>query len=189
MNKIICGILFFLLCVSLFENNLYAFSLPDTIVIKRGLPDSVITNQRFTGTANDTTDECDIYLKNRSLLKDVKMVSITDTNLLVVKDSVQRVVNSKEVMKIVFKAGGGFWRGALFGMGLSLAVWGTIGATSGFSEGFGYGILVGLVFGVPVALVGGLVGAFADKDDVYYLVHMQNENKSKRIKYIMGKHK
>lgn len=188
MNKIIYGLIF-LLTVSSFNNNLQALSFPDTIVVKRGQPDSVISGNYIATSGADTSDECDVYLKNRSLLKEVRMVSVNDSNLLVIKDSVRRVLNTTDVMKIVFRGGAGFVKGAIFGMGLSLGVWGTIGATTSGSNGFGVGLAVGLIYGLPAVLVGGFVGVLADRDDVYYLMHMKNTNKIKRIKYIISKHK
>jgi len=181
-----------ILSLILFLSGSFAYSsnytgvFPDTIIVKPGNADSVITDLGYFIKGTDTTSECDIFLSTRSLLKNVRMVSITDSSLMIVKDSVWRVINVSEIRKIVFFAGSGFWKGASIGMGISLAVCGTIGGLYG---NFGYGFLFGLMTGLPVALFTGLIGAFAEQPDVYYFSKMNTRNKIRRIRYIMEKHK
>ena len=186
MSRLTTGIYLFLICFAIIGGNVHASTFSDTIIVKSSLPDSVISEQGSFVNGSDTTGECDVYLKNRSLLKNVRMVSLSDSSLVIMKDSVRRVINAADVMKIVFTAGAGFWKGALIGMGISVGVFTAIGALSGYP---GLGIVYGLVTGLPVALLGGLIGAFADKDEVYYLTKMNTRNKIKRIRYIMSLHK
>lgn len=186
MSRLTTGFFLFLIAFSIFVSNVNACTLPDTIIVKSSSPDSVISEQGTFVNGSDTTSECDIYLKSRSLLKNVRMVSLNDSDLVIMKDSVRRVVNAGDVMKIVFTAGAGFWKGALIGMGIPVVVFTTIGVLTGYP---GYGIIYGLATGLPLALLGGLIGAFADKDEVYYLTKMNTQNKIKRIRYIMSKHK
>ncbi len=186
MNKIILAVIISLMCSLTFSSNLKSCAFADTIIVKPGHPDSVVTEQGAFVNGSDTTSECDIYLANRSLLKNVRMVSITDSSLVIMKDSVRRVINAGDIKKIVFFAGSGFLKGAAIGMGISLGLFGTVGGLYG---NVGIGLLVGLLTGLPAALFTGLIGAFAEEPDVYYFTKMNTANKIKRIRYIMDKHK
>src|SRR5437667_3190395 len=121
MNKTISRSILFLIFISSLLYNLHACCLPDTILIKSNGPDSVISNPELFVNGSDTTDECDIYLTNSSLLKNVRIAGMKDSEIVIMKDSVRRVINAADIKKIVFRAGAGFWKGALIGMGISLA--------------------------------------------------------------------
>ena len=141
----------------------------------------------------DTTDECDVYLEGRSLLKDVRLLYESDSTLIAIKKLSTRNIKYADIRKIVFKPNAPFGYGFLYGGG--------IGFLSGFlafafAEGGGHpdfsgpgvGIIAGLILAVPTGLVGGLVGLLVARDDIYNFDKGSSSSKVKRIKYIMKKH-
>jgi hypothetical protein len=136
-----------------------------------------------------TTDECDIFLKNRSSYKNVNMISLSDTTLEISKMGVKRFIGVNQINKIRFSSGSGFWTGALIGSGVSTLGWLIAGLAIGHGEGLPYALLYGLVSLLPSALVGGLIGLVATPEDYLYDISGGNPNaRLKRLKYIMQKH-
>ena len=70
-----------------------------------------------------STDECTLYLKNRSSLKDVSMIKLTGSSLFVVKKGISKKIDVQDINKIVFPGKSGFWTGAIIGTGISAAAW------------------------------------------------------------------
>lgn len=141
----------------------------------------------------DTTEKCDIYMDNKSVLTDVKLIIDTDSTLKTVKDNRTKIIGIAGIRKIVFKPSAPFWKGYLYG---SLAGF-VIGFTPlAFSKGgghpdisgFGAGLIFGLVLSIPSGLIGGVVGVLVSSDDVYLFDNGVYPAKIKRIKYAMGKH-
>ncbi len=140
------------------------------------------------------TKECDLYLKAGTLLKDVKLVSATDSSVFAIKDVYSRNVNNSDIRKIVFKPAAPFGYGFLIGS--------AIGFVAGFlplafAEGGGHpdisgpgaGLIFGLILAIPTGLVGGLIGLVVASDDVYYFDKGYSITKNKRLKYVMHKHR
>lgn len=133
----------------------------------------------------DTAGECDIYMSERVVLKNVKVILDTDSTLKIVKGSRSSIINITGIRKIVFKPVTPFGYGYLFG------------SAAGFISGFvtiaaagyiGYGIFAGFICSIPLGLIGGVVGLVTAKDEV----HLFNDGiyavKIKRIRYLVEKH-
>jgi hypothetical protein len=141
----------------------------------------------------DTTDRCDIYFHDRSVMIDVMMVIDTDSTLKVIKGDRTKVIGIAGVRKIVFKTSAPFGKGYLFGSAIGFFI-GFIPLA--FSEGgghpdisgFGPGILFGLLCSIPAGLIGGVVGVITASDDVYVFDNGIYPAKIKRIHHAMSKH-
>ena len=141
----------------------------------------------------DTTDECDIYITDRSVMKDVLLIVDTDSTIKVVKENRTKIVNIAGIRKIVFKASAPFGKGYLAGSVVGFFI-GFIplalskgGGHPDFS-GFGPGVLLGLVCSIPTGLIGGVIGVLTAYDDTYLFDNGIYPQKMKRIKYAMSKH-
>jgi hypothetical protein len=147
----------------------------------------VLTQNKETDIYS-VTDECDIFLKNRSSYKDVNMISLRDTTLEISKLGVKRFIGINQINKIKFKGASGFWTGALIGAGVSTFGWFLAGLAVG-GEGSPYLLLYASMSLLPAGLVGGLVGLIAAPEDYLYDISGGNPNaRLKRLKYIMQKH-
>ena len=148
----------------------------------------------LTPLAADTTEKCNVYLSGGSLLKDVMLLYESDSTLIALKEKKARVIKIEDVRKIVFTAGSGFWKGFLIGgavglgSGLLLGILIASDKGSYFKIGFGGTLALGIIFALPAGLVGGVIGAIADRDESYTLPVGYSVTKAKRIKYIIKKH-
>lgn len=140
----------------------------------------------------DTTDECDIYLDNKIAYKDVKLISITDTTIKLVKEDRVKIINIAGIRKIVFKPSAPFGKGFLYGASVgfafgffALAFHDSHGENIG---GIGPGVVFGLICAIPTGLVGGVIGVLISSDDIYLFDNGITPAKIKRIKYAMEKH-
>lgn len=144
--------------------------------------DSIITD--FVGRTND----CDIYLKDRSLLKGVNITRLFDSTVTIDKEGVKKQFNVKEINKIRFPGVSGFWTGAGIGAGVSVVGWTLVGLAFGRADGIGPCVLFGLAGAIPCGLVGGLVGLLSEKETEYYDLSSGNPKaKLKRLRYILDK--
>lgn len=140
----------------------------------------------------DTTDECNVYLSSKSVLKDVELVFESDSTLIAVKEKKPRRIWLRDIRKIVFKPVAPFGTGFLIGGGVGFLI-GFIpavfaGEGGEWYLGGRYGFLFGLVMAVPCGLIGGVVGLIGSKDDVYNFDKGLSHAKVKRMKYVMKKH-
>lgn len=141
----------------------------------------------------DTTDKCDIYLNDKSVMNEVLLVIDTDSTLKVIKENRKKILNIAGIRKIVFKASAPFGKGYLFGSAIGFFI-GFIPLA--FSEGGGHpdfsgigpGILFGLLCSIPTGLIGGVVGVITAADDVYVFDNGIYPAKIKRIHHAMSKH-
>ena len=144
--------------------------------------DSSITD--FIGRTND----CDIYLKDRSLLKGVNITRLIDSTVTIDKEGVKKQFNVKEINKIRFPGVSGFWTGAGIGAGVSVVGWTLIGLAFGQEEGIGPGLVIGFAGAIPCGLLGGLVGLIYEREAEYYDLSSGNPKaKLKRLRYILDK--
>ncbi len=138
---------------------------------------------------NGPTDECDVYLRNRSLMKEVSIIKMADSTVYFAKDGVTRNIHINEINKIRFAGPSGFWTGAAVGAGISFLGWTFIGLAFADKEHFDEIFLVGLAGGIPCGLVGGLIGLIFEKDNAFYDLSSGNPRaRLKRLRYIIGKH-
>jgi len=135
------------------------------------------------------TDECDIFLKDRSRRSDVSITGITDSILKIEEGTNYDFIKVKDINKIRFHAPSGFWQGALVGAAISLTYFAFTGSGEHSSEGKSWSIMLALISIVPAGLVGGLIGIGADPDDdIYDFTSYNPSAKMKRLKYLMKKH-
>lgn len=141
----------------------------------------------------DTTEECDIYMNDKSVLKDVKLITAGDSTIKIVKENRSKLINIAGIRKIVFKTSAPFGKGYLAGslIGFAIGFFPFALAKGGghpdFS-GFGIGVLVGLACSIPGGLIGGVIGVLTAADDVYLFNKGIYPAKIKRIKFAMEKH-
>lgn len=141
----------------------------------------------------DTTDECDIYMNDKSVLAGVELVKDTDTSIMFIKNKRSKVINISGIRKIVFKPSAPFGNGYLVG---SVAGFFLGFSTLAFRKpsgeyhigGIGQGILFGLICSIPAGLIGGVIGVLSASDDVYLFENGIYSVKIKRIFYAMEKH-
>lgn len=141
----------------------------------------------------DASAECDVYLINGIILKDVNLALAGDSSLYAYKELAKREIPYSDITRIVFKPSAPFWKGYLAGASFGFLA-GFIPLA--FSKGGGHpdfsgpgaGLIVGLIFSVPAGLIGGAVGVLAAYDDVYNFRAGVTRSKIKRIKYIILKH-
>jgi hypothetical protein len=141
----------------------------------------------------DTSAECDVYFDNKSVLKDVRLILVTDSTLKAIRDDRSKIIKISGIRKIVFKPIAPFVKGMLVGAGIGFLV-GFLPVA--FSEGgghpgycgFGPGVFIGLICAIPAGLIGGVVGVLVASDDVYLFDKGVDPKKTKRIRYIIEKH-
>ncbi len=134
------------------------------------------------------TNECDIYLKDRSLLKGVNITRLIDSTVTIDKEGVKKQFNMKEINKIRFPGVSGFWTGAGIGAGVSVVGWTLIGLAFAREEGMGAGLVLGFAGAIPCGLLGGLVGLMYEKEGEYYDLSSGNPKaRLKRLRYILDK--
>lgn len=141
----------------------------------------------------DTTDKCDVYMNDKSVMIDVELLIDTDSTLKVIKENRTKVIGIAGIRKIVFKTSAPFGKGYLFGSAIGFFI-GFIPLA--FSEGGGHpdfsgigpGILFGLLCSIPAGLIGGVVGVITASDDVYVFDNGTYPAKIKRIHHAMSKH-
>lgn len=139
-----------------------------------------------------TSDECDLYLGNKTVLSDVELRYLNDSTVLTKKDDKPMHVDISEIRKIVFKPAAPFGKGFLIGAG--------IGFLAGFLPslfiephpgewgGPGIGLIVGLILVLPSGVIGGVVGILTSSDDTYLFDKGITKAKINRLKYIIKKH-
>jgi hypothetical protein len=134
------------------------------------------------------TNECDVFLKDRSSLKNVSLVKLSGNSLFVVKDGIRKKIEAQDINKIRFPGSSGFWTGAVVGTGASLAAWTFV--IIAFRGEFTPNIIAyELLFSLPAGLVGGLIGLiFSTNDEVYDISGGNPNARLKRLKYIIEKH-
>ena len=137
---------------------------------------------------NGKTEECTVYLKNRSYLKDVSMIKLTGSSLFVVKKGISKKIDVQDINKIVFPGKSGFWTGAIIGTAISAAAWTLL--VIAFHGEFSANTVTGvIIYSLPGGLLGGLIGLIFSSNDVVYDISGGNPNaRMKRLKYIMQKH-
>jgi len=135
------------------------------------------------------TNECEIYLKNRTLFKNVLITGLNDSILSIEKGGVRKKINVFEVNKIKFKSEWTFWDGALMGSGIPLALF-ILFTSFGDRDNDSYGYVVVFSLGaiIPAGVIGGVLGILLQKDDLYDFSSANPKAKLKRIKYIIHKH-
>jgi hypothetical protein len=155
------------------------------------------TNKRFhtkSGSLyHDTTDECNMILNDGILIKNVRLLDVTDSTFTITKSSVNRVFPLGKLSRVTF-VNHGFWKGFAAGAIASVAFWGILGAVSYHGGGhpdFGpsFGLLIGLVLAAPTGLVTGIIGEFSVTDDVYDFVNINPLSRPNRLRSIIREHK
>jgi hypothetical protein len=141
----------------------------------------------------DTTGECDIYMSDKTLLKDVKLILDTDSTLITLKQKRSKTINISGIRKIVFKQsapfGTGYFYGSVIGfaLGFMTLAFSPGGGHPDFS-GIGPGLILGLVTSIPFGLVGGLISSLTASDDTYLFDEGLYPAKINRIRYLIEKH-
>lgn len=141
----------------------------------------------------DTTNECDIYMTDRSVMKDVLLIVDSDSTIKVVKENRSKIVNIAGIRKIVFKAsapfGNGYLAGSVVGffIGFIPLAFSKGGGHPDFS-GIGPGVILGLICSIPTGLIGGVIGVLTAYDDTYLFENGIYPAKIKRIRHAMSKH-
>ena len=140
----------------------------------------------------DTTEECDIYMDNKSELSGVKLIIDTDSTLKTIKDKKTKIINIAGIRKIVFKTsapfGNGYLTGSLVGLGVGFLTGILYAHGSSSSYVIPGSILLGLITSIPAGLIGGVIGVLSANDEVYLFDKGITPMKSKRIRYAMEKH-
>ncbi len=154
------------------------------------------STQRFVSSDSITIGkikECNVFLKNSSELRDVRLVSIGDSTLTIDREGFEKVLMINDIQKIQFR-NPAFLTGAGIGFLGSVAIWGIIGLASFGGDGHmslprEAGFVIGLVLGIPTAVITGIIAGFATPDDEYYFYGNNIEAKKKRLRYIIKKQK
>jgi hypothetical protein len=139
------------------------------------------------------SEECALYLDDRTILNDVNLIRQSDSTLMAFKDPGKREVPYSQVRKITFKPSAPFGKGYLIGSAVGFFI-GFVPLA--FSKGGGHpdisgpgvGALVGLVLSVPCGLIGGAIGLLAAQDEVYLFDEGAPPAKIKRINYLIEQH-
>ena len=141
---------------------------------------------------SDTSEFCDIYLKEGILLKDVRITNVNDSTFEAVKSVHSNVFNISSVNRIVF-INHGFWKGFAYGAAGSIAVWTVLGLASGgggdMGSPAGWGFIIGLGLAIPTGLISGIISEFVVNDDVYNFSKINPDAKAKRLSYLIKKEK
>jgi len=142
-----------------------------------------------SNTVITETDECDIFLKDRSKLIDVPIVGLIDSSIKIEFADNYKYINVKNINKIIFRKKSDFWPGALVGAAISFTYWAFVSSAAHDNEGKGWAMLFGFLSIVPAGLVGGLIGIATTPDDYIYDFSRGNPDaKLKRLRYIIDKH-
>lgn len=137
------------------------------------------------------TDDCDIYLDDKSSLIKVKLSADTDSTLKVLKDGRYKVISIASIRKIEFKPetpfGKGYFIGSLVGAGVGLIT------ALAFTGGYGVVDIPGLIAfcgitSIPGGIIGGVIGLLTAENDVFLFDKGNSVVKSKRIRYLIEKH-
>ena len=143
-----------------------------------------------SGIVITKTDECNIFLKDRSKLTEVQITGLIDSTVKVETDDSFGYINIKNINKIIFPKSSDFLPGALIGAAISLTYWGFVSmSTNSGSESQSWAMFFGILSIVPGGLIGGLIGIAATPDDyVYDFSRWNPDAKLKRLRYIINKH-
>lgn len=140
----------------------------------------------------DTSKYCDVYLDNGIKMTDVKLVKETDSTVKILKIDRIRTYKIASIRKIVF-SNPGFGTGFLYGFGvgaaLSISFMFAYPVDKEWTEHLGYKMLFLLAVSVPAGLIGGIIGAITSKEDIYLFEKGFSKVKSKKINYIIDKHR
>lgn len=142
----------------------------------------------------DSTDECTIILNSGNSLKDVRIIGSNDSAFTITKSHFNKTFKISGINSIEF-AKHNFWKGFLYGSLVTIATTLTLSAIlakSVHGEGeLGLAILFygGLLISVPVGIITGAISEFFSNDISYKFKTINSSVKSKRLKYIRGKHK
>jgi hypothetical protein len=137
------------------------------------------------------TDECNIYLQSRTLIKNAELFGLTDTSLFYFKNKKVSKINVDDIRTIKFKGKGGFWKGALVGAAFDAFVFTmlAIAVDPGHGEGAGWNkvflLYIGAIGLVPASLIGGFIGAMSDEDKIYEIPKGDLQVKIKKIRGII----
>jgi hypothetical protein len=147
-----------------------------------------VSDSTESNTLITKTDECDIYLKDRTKILDVPIVGMIDSSVKIETGNNFKYINIKDINKIRFQKSSDFWTGALIGAAISFTYCGFVGAAAHDNEGKGWAFFIGLLSIVPGGLIGGLIGAASTPDDYIYDFSRGNPDaKLKRLRYIIDK--
>lgn len=137
------------------------------------------------------TNDCDIYLDDKSTLIKVKLSVETDSTIKAFKEGGYKSINIASIRKIEFKPaspfGKGYFIGSLVGAGvglISLLYLSEWSGTTSVPRIIAYCALTS----IPAGLIGGVIGLLTAENDVYIFEKGKSIVKSKRIKYILEKH-
>lgn len=137
----------------------------------------------------DTTDKCDLYLNNKTMMSGVLLVKDTDSTIKVIKDNRTKIQNISGIRKIAFKTtapfGKGYLIGSLVGAGVSFVT--ILLLSLGSAEVYQY-IVYSALGSIPFGVIGGLLGEIFARDDIYLFDSGNYPAKLKRIHYAMSKH-
>lgn len=167
---------------------------PDEDVSVREDTEVIINEISSQGNDIDIlSEECDVYLADKSLLKDVNLLFISDTTAYAIKYASKRELLISDIRKIVFKPVAPFWKGYLIGSAVGFAA---VFIPSIFIKGEGhpsfggpgFGAMVGLVVSIPSGLLGGIINSFLAADEVYNFEPGYSLTKYKRLVYIIKNH-
>ena len=141
----------------------------------------------------DTSDECDLYLDDRTVMNDVELVYLNDSTLQTIKQGIPKSVKVSGVRKIVFKPIAPFARGYIIGAGIGFAAaFFSLAFVEPHGEqwgGPGVGLVFGFLLSVPSGLLGGVIGVLSSSEDIYLFESGITAAKSKRLKYIIEEHR
>ncbi len=175
----------------------------DKIVLKLNDKDNLLSKNKYekfepadlTDSSNQSTDiiaqtdECDIFMKNRLLYKDVRIVSLLRNEIRIDKNGIRKDIDVNQINKIKFSGPSGFWTGALIGAGVSSLGLIIAGIISPGKEAFGYALIYASVSLLPAGLVGGLIGLVtAPEDELYDISGGNPKARLKRLKYLIHEH-
>jgi hypothetical protein len=137
------------------------------------------------------SDECNIYLQNRNLIKDAEITGVNDSSVFIVKNKINNIINARDIRTIKFEARGGFWNGALIGAGINFGVFSilAIAVPKGHGEYAGWSkamlFFAGVAGIIPAGLIGGFIGAMSQEDKVYNIPQGDIKEKIKKIREIV----
>ncbi len=135
------------------------------------------------------TDECDIFMKDRTSKYNVFITSLIDSALKIEEGGYYDFINVNNINKIKFHKGTDFWAGALVGAGISFTYFAFAAFRSHDPEQEHWNTAFALMSIIPGGLVGGLIGIITTPDDDLYDFSHSNPNaKMKRLRYIIEKH-
>lgn len=138
----------------------------------------------------EKTEECQIFLKNRSMFKDVSITGYSPSSIEIEKKNIRKLININEINRMKFEGSMGFWGGAAIGAGVSMAGWFIVGIAAKDDKAMPYALMFGLASIVPAGLIGGLVAVITGSSDITYDFSNANPDaKLKRLKHIINKHK